>query len=346
MRKISRRSFLAASAAAAAASVLTACGASSSSSSAASSAASSTASSAASSAAAPAESYTIGICQLVEHEALDAATQGFQDALVAQFGDAVSFDMQNAQNDTATCATICNGFVSAGVDLIMANGTAALQAAQAATADIPILGTSITEYGVALGIDDFDGTVGGNVSGTSDLAPLEEQAAMIVEWMPEAKTAGLLYCSAEANSQYQVDVVQAELEAAGMTVTQYPFSDSNDLSSVCQQAATASDVLYVPTDNTVAANTGIVDGICRPMAKPVFAGEEGICRGCGVATLSISYYDLGYTTGEMAAQILKGEADISTMAIQYTTVTKKYNPTICDELGLTVPEGYEAIAEA
>ena len=346
MRKISRRSFLAASAAAAAASVLTACGASSSSSSAASSAASSTASSAASSAAAPAESYTIGICQLVEHEALDAATQGFQDALVAQFGDAVSFDMQNAQNDTATCATICNGFVSAGVDLIMANGTAALQAAQAATADIPILGTSITEYGVALGIDDFDGTVGGNVSGTSDLAPLEEQAAMIVEWMPEAKTAGLLYCSAEANSQYPVDVVQAELEAAGMTVTQYPFSDSNDLSSVCQQAATASDVLYVPTDNTVAANTGIVDGICRPMAKPVFAGEEGICRGCGVATLSISYYDLGYTTGEMAAQILTGEADISTMAIQYTTVTKKYNPTICDELGLTVPEGYEAIAEA
>ena len=346
MRKISRRSFLAASAAAAAAGVLTACGASSSSSSAASSAASSTASSAASSAAAPAESYTIGICQLVEHEALDAATQGFQDALVAQFGDAVSFDMQNAQNDTATCATICNGFVSAGVDLIMANGTAALQAAQAATADIPILGTSITEYGVALGLDDFSGTVGGNISGTSDLAPLEEQAAMIVEWMPEAKTAGLLYCSAEANSQYQVDVVQAELEAAGMTVTQYPFSDSNDLSSVCQQAATASDVLYVPTDNTVAANTGIVDGICRPMAKPVFAGEEGICRGCGVATLSISYYDLGYTTGEMAAQILTGEADISTMAIQYTTVTKKYNPTICDELGLTVPEGYEAIAEA
>ena len=346
MRKISRRSFLAASAAAAAAGVLTACGASSSSSSAASSAASSTASSAASSAAAPAESYTIGICQLVEHEALDAATQGFQDALVAQFGDAVSFDMQNAQNDTATCATICNGFVSAGVDLIMANGTAALQAAQAATADIPILGTSITEYGVALGIDDFDGTVGGNVSGTSDLAPLEEQAAMIVEWMPEAKTAGLLYCSAEANSQYQVDVVQAELEAAGMTVTQYPFSDSNDLSSVCQQAATASDVLYVPTDNTVAANTGIVDGICRPMAKPVFAGEEGICRGCGVATLSISYYDLGYTTGEMAAQILTGEADISTMPIQYTNVTKKYNPTICEELGLTVPEGYEAIEEA
>ena len=257
MRKISRRSFLTVSAAAAAAGVLAACGGSSSSSTAASSStASSAASSAAADSAAPAESYTVGICQLVQHEALDAATQGFQDALAEQLGDAVSFDLQNAQNDSATCATICNGFVSAGVDLIMANGTAALQAAQAATADIPILGTSITEYGVALGLDDFSGTVGGNISGTSDLAPLEEQAAMIVEWMPEAKTAGLLYCSAEANSQYQVDVVQAELEAAGLTVTQYPFSDSNDLSSVCQQAATESDVLYVPTDNTVAANTG------------------------------------------------------------------------------------------
>ena len=311
MRKISRRSFLTVSAAAAAAGVLAACG-----------------------------------CQLVQHEALDAATQGFQDALTEQLGDAVTFDLQNAQNDSPTCSTICNGFVSAGVDLIMANGTPALQAAQASTADIPILGTSITEYGVALGIDDFSGTVGGNLSGTSDLAPLDEQAAMIVEWMPDAQTVGLLYCSAEANSQYQVDVVQAELEAAGLTVTQYPFSDSNDLSSVCQQAATESDVLYVPTDNTVAANTGIVDGICRPMGKPVFAGEEGICRGCGVATLSISYYDLGYTTGEMAAQILTGEADIAAMPIQYTNVTKKYNPTICEELGLTVPEGYEAIEEA
>ena len=342
MRKISRRSFLAVSAAAAAAGVLAACGSTSSSSS---STAASTASSAASSAgsAAAGQSYTVGICQLVEHEALDAATQGFQDALSEQLGDAVTFDMQNAQNDTATCATICNGFVSAGVDLILANATASLQAAQAATADIPILGTSITEYGVALGLTDFSGTVGGNISGTSDLAPLDEQAAMILEWMPEAKTAGLLYCSAEANSQYQVDTIQTYLEDAGLTVTQYPFSDSNDLSSVCQQAASANELLYVPTDNTVAANTGIVDGICRPMGIPVFAGEEGICSGCGVATLSISYYDLGYTTGEMAVQILTGEADISSMPIQYTSATKKYNKTICDELGLTVPEGYEAI---
>ena len=340
MRKITRRSFLAAAAVCGAAAALTACGGSSASSAAASSVASSAA---AGSAAASGDSYTVGICQLVQHAALDAATQGFEDALTAEFGDNVKFDFQNAQGDSATCATIANGFVSAGVDLIMANATPALQAAQSATNEIPVLGTSVTEYSVALGLSDFSGTVGGNISGTSDLAPLDQQADMIVEWMPEAKKVGLLYCSAEANSQYQVDEVQKYLEAKGVTATQYAFSDSNDLSSVCQKAADENDALYVPTDNTVAANTGIVDGICRPAKKPVFAGEEGICAGCGVATLSISYYDLGYTTGEMAVKILKGEADISTMPIEYTDVTKKYNKAVCDDLGLTAPEGYEAI---
>ena len=342
MRKITRRSFLAAAAACGAAAALTACGGSSASSAAASSTASSAAASAAGSAASG-ESYTVGICQLVQHAALDAATQGFEDALTAAFGENVTFDFQNAQGDSATCATIANGFVSSGVDLIMANATPALQAAQAATNTIPVLGTSVTEYGVALGLTYFDGTVGGNISGTSDLAPLDQQADMIVEWMPDAKKVGLLYCSAEANSQYQVDEVQKYLEEKGITATQYAFSDSNDLSSVCQKAADENDALYVPTDNTVAANTGIVDGICRPAKKPVFAGEEGICAGCGVATLSISYYDLGYTTGEMAVKILNGEADISTLPIEYTDVTKKYNKAVCDDLGLTVPEGYEEI---
>ena len=340
MRKITRRSFLTAAVACGAAAALSACGGSSSASSA---AASSTVASASVAAASNGEKFTVGICQLVQHAALDAATQGFEDALTASFGENVTFDFQNAQGDSATCATIANGFVSSGVALIMANATPALQAAQAATNTIPILGTSVTEYGVALGLDNFSGTVGGNVSGTSDLAPLNQQADMIVEWMPEVKKVGLLYCSAEANSQYQVDEVQKYLEAKGVTATQYAFSDSNDLSSVCQKAADENDALYVPTDNTVAANTGIVDGICRPAKKPVFAGEEGICSGCGVATLSISYYDLGYTTGEMAVKILNGESDISTMAIEYTDVTKKYNKAVCDDLGLTVPEGYVEI---
>ena len=341
MRKITRRSFLTAAAACGAAAALSACGGSSSASSA---AASSTVASASVAAASNGEKFTVGICQLVQHAALDAATQGFEDALTASFGENVTFDFQNAQGDSATCATIANGFVSSGVALIMANATPALQAAQAATNTIPILGTSVTEYGVALGLDNFSGTVGGNVSGTSDLAPLDQQADMIVEWMPEVKKVGLLYCSAEANSQYQVDEVQKYLEAKGVTATQYAFSDSNDLSSVCQKAADENDALYVPTDNTVAANTGIVDGICRPAKKPVFAGEEGICSGCGVATLSISYYDLGYKTGEMAADILQNGADVSTMAVESApNFTKKYNAANAEALGLTIPVDYVAI---
>ena len=289
--------------------------------------------------------YTVGICQYAPHDALDAATQGFQDALTEAFGDAVAFELQNAAGDTPTCATIANGFVSAGVDLILANATAPLQAAVAATSDIPILGTSVTEYGVALGISDFNGVVGTNVSGTSDLAPLDQQAAMVQEWFPDAKTVGLLYCSAEPNSQYQVDTVQAELEKLGYTCTQYAFSDTNDMASVTQNAADNSDVIYVPTDNTCANTTGVIDNICRPAGVPIIAGEEGICGGCGVATLSISYYDLGVTTGEMAVKILTGEADISEMPIEYAPqFAKKYNEAICADLGLTVPEGYEAIA--
>ena len=254
------------------------------------------------------------------------------------------FDEQNAAGDIASCATIVNGFVSSGVDLIMANATPALQAAVAATSDIPVLGTSVTEYGVALGIENFSGTVGTNVSGTSDLAPLDQQAAMIQELFPDAKTVGLIYCSAEANSQYQVDVVKAELEKLGYTATLYSFSDSNDLAAVTESAVAASDVIYVPTDNTVAANTGIIDNICRPAGIPVVTGEEGIAAGCGVATLSISYYDIGYKTGEMAAQVLTGEADISTMPIEYAPqFTKKYNAEICADLGVTIPSDYVAI---
>ena len=289
------------------------------------------------------KTYNIGICQLVQHPALDAATQGFEDALVEEFGENVKFDEQNAQGDSNTCSTIANSFVSSNVDLILANATPALQAAAAATNQIPILGTSVTEYGVALEIDGFTGVVGGNISGTSDLAPLADQAAMLNELFPDASTVGLLYCSAEANSQYQVDTVAGYLAELGYTCTMYAFSDTNDLSAVCTAAAGEVDVIYVPTDNTVASNTGIIDNICRPAGIPVIAGEEGICAGCGVATLSISYYDLGVATGKMAARVLKGE-DISAMPIEYAPqFTKKYNADICAELGVTIPEDYVVI---
>ncbi len=295
-------------------------------------------------AAAEGEVYTVGICQLVQHVALDAATQGFKDALTEALGDKVQFVEQNAANDIPTCATIVNGFVSDGVDLILANATPALQAAVAATDSIPILGTAVTEYGVALDIKDFNGNVGGNVSGTSDLAPLDQQAAMILELFPDAKKVGILYCSAEPNSVYQSDVVKAELEKSGVTVSVYTFADSNDVAAVTATACDENDVLYIPTDNTAASCTEAINNVAEPAGVPIIAGEEGICAGCGVATLSINYYDLGVTTGKMAAKILTGEANISEMPIEYfPDPVKKYNPAICEALGITVPEDYVAI---
>ena len=287
--------------------------------------------------------YVVGICQLAPHVALDAATEGFIDALNEKLPGQVDIQNKNAAGDSPTCATIINGFVSDGVDLIMANATAPLQAAASATNSIPVLGTSITEYGVALGIENFSGTVGANVSGTSDLAPLDQQAQMIQEWYPDAKTVGLIYCSAEPNSQYQVDNVQKKLEQLGYACKQYPFSDTNDMASVVQDAADNSDVLYVPTDNTAANNTGIINNICQGVV-PVFAGEEGICSGCGVVTLSISYYEIGQMAGEMAYDILVNGADISTMAVQTApTVTKMFNKDNCTALNITPPADYTAI---
>ena len=329
---------------------LAACGSTASTDTAASAAdtASSTeaaASTADSTAAADGKVYNIGICQLVQHEALDAATQGFKDALVEKLGEgSVKFDEQNASGDSANCATIVNGFVSNGVDLILANATAPLQAAAQATADIPVLGTSITDYATALDISDWTGTVGNNISGTSDLAPLDQQAAMIQELFPDAKSVGLLYCSAEPNSVYQCDVIEGYLNEEGYTVARYAFTDTNDVTSVAQTAADNSDVIYIPTDNTAASNTEAIANVVIPAKVPVVAGEEGICSGCGVATLSISYYDLGYATGEMAAKILADGADVSAMPVEFApNVTKKYNAANCEALGITQPSDYVAI---
>ena len=310
-----------------------------------SSASTDTAASTADTAAADGKVYNVGICQLVQHEALDAATQGFKDALTEKLGEGnVKFDEQNASGDSANCATIVNGFVSNNVDLILANATAPLQAAAQATADIPVLGTSVTDYATALDISGWTGTVGNNISGTSDLAPLDQQAAMIQELFPDAKNVGLLYCSAEPNSVYQCDVIEGYLTEEGYTVARYAFTDTNDVTSVAQTAADNSDVIYIPTDNTAASNTEAIANVVIPAKVPVVAGEEGICNGCGVATLSISYYDLGYATGEMAAKILAEGADVSTMPVEYApNVTKKYNAANCEALGITPPADYVTI---
>lgn len=291
------------------------------------------------------EVYKIGICQLVQHDALDAATKGFQDALVEKLGeDRVEFDLQNASGDSANCATIVNQFVSGEADLILANATASLQAAASATDTIPILGTSITDYATALELDEWSGTTGRNISGTCDLAPLEEQAKMLNELFPDVKEVGLLYCSAEANSVYQIDMMEGYLNEMGYTCERYTFSDSNDLAAVTTSAIASSEVIYVPTDNTVASNTEIINNICLPAGIPIVAGEEDTCKGCGIVTLAISYYDLGYQTGEMAYEILANGTDVSTMPVEMITDAKKeYVASRCEELGIEVSDDYEAI---
>lgn len=289
------------------------------------------------------KTYNIGICQLVQHEALDAATKGFKDVLTEKLGDKVKFDEQNAQGDSATCATIVNSFVSANVDLMLANATAPLQAAVAGTTEIPILGTSITRYETALEVDSIDGL---NVSGTSDLAPLDGQAAMIKELFPDKKNVGLFYCSAEPNSVYQVETIKGYLEKEGYSCKDYSFTDSNDINTVITNASKNCDVIYIPTDNTAASNTEVIKNVCVPAKVPVVAGEEGICKGCGVAALSISYYDLGKATGEMAYDILVNGADIKTMEAKTApNFTKMYNEDICKELGVKVPDDYKKIGE-
>lgn len=293
--------------------------------------------------------YKIGICQQLEHDALDQATKGFEEACKEKFGeDKVEFDKQNAQGEQAMCSTIVNNFVSSDVDLILANATLPLQTAAQATSEIPILGTSITDYASALGIDpaDWTGVTGVNISGTSDLAPIDKQEDMLLELVPDVKQVGILYCSAEVNSEYQAKLFAEELEKDGIAYKEYTAADSNEIQSVVTNAVGECDALYVPTDNTMANNTEIINNVCLPAKIPVIAGEQGICAGCGVATLSISYYDIGYKAGEMAYEILAEGADVSAMEIATAPeVTKMYNSAICEELGLTIPEGYEKIAE-
>ena len=295
-------------------------------------------------AAAEGKTYNIGIVQLVQHEALDAATQGFMDTLTEKLGDNVKFDLQNANGESTNCSTIATGFVASNVDLILANATAALQASGAATSNIPILGTSVTDYATALEIDDWTGVTGRNISGTSDLAPIDEQEEMLKELFPEVKQVGIIYCSAEANSKYQATLFGDALTADGIAYKEYSAADTNEISVVVSTAVSECDVLYIPTDNTMASSTETIKNIVVPAGIPVIAGEEGICSGCGVATLSISYYDLGCKTGEMAYEILVNGADPATMEIAFApNVTKKYNAQICADLGITPPEGYVAI---
>ncbi len=288
--------------------------------------------------------YNIGVLQLIQHVALDAATDGFIRALDDKLPGQYRVHVQNASGDANNCNTIANQFVNENVDLIMANATPALQASASATSSIPIVGVSISHYGTALDISPWNGTTGKNITGVSDLAPLDQQAAQILEIFPDTKSVGILYCSAEANSDYQATVVEESLKALGVSVKRFTFSDSNDLAAVTQSACDESDVIYVPTDNTCASFAETINNVTLNANTPVVAGEEGICKSCGCVTISISYDTIGYQAGLMAYEILVNGADPATMEIQFAPeYTKKYNPANCEKYGITLPEDYVPI---
>lgn len=287
--------------------------------------------------------YHIGIIQLVEHQALDAATEGFQKALKEKLGDKVEFDVQNAQGEETNCATIATKFVNSNVDLIMANATQAVISSATATSDIPIVGTSVTDY-VTTGTVKSNDAPGGNVTGTSDLAPIDQQVELLQKLLPDAKNVGILYCSAEANSVYQAEQAQKYLEKAGINVKTYTAADSNDIQQVVTKAADENDAIYIPTDNTIASNMEIVKNVTVPAKVPVIAGEENMCSAGGLATLSISYESIGYNAGLMAYDILVNGKNPVDMPIQYADdVTLKYNADIASELGIEIPDDMVAI---
>ena len=290
--------------------------------------------------------YNIGVCQLLEHVALDQATQGFKDKLTELLGaDNVKFDVQYAQGEITNCTTIVNNFVSAKVDLMLTNASAPLTAASSATDSIPIVGTSITDYPTALGISEgWTGKSGKNITGTCDLAPIDQQEALLKEMFPDAKKVGILFCSSESNSKYQANLFEEALKKDGIEYKEFTAADSNEIPAVTQAAVGECDVLYIPTDNTFADATETVKNIVVPAKIPVIAGEEGICKGCGVATLSISYYDIGAISGEMAYDILVNGKNPGDMEIKSApNFTKKYNSEICSALGIAAPEGYEDV---
>ena len=295
---VTRRNFLAGTGVTAAAAILAGCGSSNGSDSASGD-----------------KAYKIGVIQLTEHAALDASNEGFVETVNAS-GLNVSIDQQNAQNDQSACQTIASKFVGDGVDLIFAIATPAAQAAAGATSDIPIVGTAITDFAASGLVKDND-KPGTNVTGSSDLTPVAEQLEMMQKVLPDVKKVGLLYCSAESNSDIQIQAAKDELDALGISYDEYAVSSSNEIQSVVESAVGKVDALYAPTDNTIAAGAAQVGQICKENKLPFVTGEEGMCMAGGLFTLSINYKDLGKAAGEMAVKILKGESKPADMAIEH-----------------------------
>ena len=278
--------------------------------------------------------FTVGICQLMVHDSLDAATRGFQNALTEELafhGKTVSFDLQVA-GEPNLCATVVNAINAKGVDLIMANATPALLAAANATTTIPVLGTSVTDYN-----DTFSGNIPANVSGTSDAVPFDEQAQMMIDTLGlvAGDQVGVLYCINESNSKIQYEAVKTLFEAQSIVVKAYTFSEVTELQGIVNSMVAECKAVYVPSDNTVAQNEQIVLDICTTAKIPVFTSYGGTA--C-YASLAIDYYELGAETGRMAAQILLGQKTVADLEVKTLTPTVTYNKDLCQILGITVPE--------
>ena len=286
------------------------------------------------------KTYNIGIIQLAQHDALDAATKGFQDALKEKLGDRVSFDLQNAQGEQNNCTTIVTKFVNNKVDLIMANATNAVAAAREATETIPIVGTSVTDY-VGSGFVDSNEKPGANVTGVSDMNPVSNQLALIKAFAPSATKIGIVICAAEENSKVQAAEAKTVFEKEGYTVTIYYANDSSDLQAVSTKAVDENEVLYEPTDNLVAANVDIIRSLAAPKGVVVIAGEESMCKSGCVASYSLNYYDIGYQAGLQAYDILvngKNPADIPIKIFSPDELTLITNEEVMAEMNITLPD--------
>ncbi len=284
--------------------------------------------------------FQIGIVQLVEHPALDEATRGFKEFLTEKLGDKVQFSVQNAQGEQTNCTTIVNQFVSSKVDLIMANATNAVKAAREATSDIPVVGTSVTDY-VSSGLVASNEAPGANVTGASDMNPVTVQVDLMKTLCPEVKTVGIVINSGEENSAIQAEEAKTAFEAEGFTVKIYSVADTNEIQTVVTAACNEVDAFYEPTDNLIAANVPTMSNITTAAGKPVICGEGGMCESGFLATYAISYYELGRAAGEQAFNILVNGADPATTPIfffdvsQLTLVVNEQNAA---ELGITIPE--------
>lgn len=291
-------------------------------------------------AAAPAadgKTYKIGVIQLVEHAALDASNQGFVAAL-DDAGISYEIDQQNAQNDQSACQTIAEKLVNDGNDLILAIATPAAQAVAGATSEIPILVTAVTDPADA-GLVESNEVPGGNVSGTSDLTPVNEQIELLKQLIPDAKKVGILYCSAESNSVFQSDMAEAACAEAGLETEVFTVSSSNEIQQVVESMVGKVDVIYTPTDNTIASGMATVCMVANDNGLPVICGEAGMVEAGGLATYGIDYYQLGYMAGEQAVDILVNGADISQMPIGYLSADRcelSVNRETADTLGIDV----------